>query len=59
MWGIFLMIQAACNSFATLAILRFLSGAAEACADPAFLLIVQMWNTRRGQPIRIGLFYLG
>ena len=58
-WGAFLMIQAACNSFATLACLRFLSGAAEACADPAFMLITQMWYTRRQQPLRIGLWYLG
>lgn len=46
LWGVFLMLQAACSSFATLAVLRFLSGAAEACADPAFMLITQMWYTR-------------
>ncbi|KAK5941537.1 hypothetical protein PMZ80_006816, partial [Knufia obscura] len=59
LWGVFLMLQAACSSFATLAVLRFLSGAAEACADPAFMLITQMWYTRRQQPLRIGLWYLG
>ncbi|KAJ9656982.1 hypothetical protein H2198_004582 [Neophaeococcomyces mojaviensis] len=59
LWGFFLMLQAACSSFATLAVLRFLSGAAEACADPAFMLITQMWYTRRQQPLRIGLWYLG
>lgn len=59
LWGFFLMLQAACNSFATLAVLRFLSGAAEACADPAFMLITQMWWSRRQQPLRIGLWYLG
>ncbi|KAG8625959.1 hypothetical protein KVT40_006360 [Elsinoe batatas] len=59
LWGIFLMLQAACNSFATLAVLRFLSGAAEACADPAFMLITQMWYTRRQQPVRMGMWYLG
>ncbi|KAK5072509.1 hypothetical protein LTS08_008337 [Lithohypha guttulata] len=58
-WGVFLMLQAACSSFATLAVMRFLSGAAEACADPAFMLITQMWYTRRQQPLRIGLWYLG
>ncbi|KAJ5573466.1 uncharacterized protein N7459_007893 [Penicillium hispanicum] len=57
MWGVFLMIQAACNSFETLAVLRALGGAAEACADPAFMLITSMWYTRREQPVRIGLWY--
>ncbi|KAJ5794661.1 Major facilitator superfamily domain general substrate transporter [Penicillium paradoxum] len=57
MWGVFLMIQAACNSFETLSVLRALGGAAEACADPAFMLITSMWYTRREQPVRIGLWY--
>jgi MFS family permease len=51
------MIQAACNSFETLAVLRALGGAAEACADPAFMLITSMWYTRREQPVRLGLWY--
>lgn len=51
------MIQAACNSFETLAVLRALGGAAEACSDPAFMLITSMWYTRREQPVRIGLWY--
>lgn len=51
------MIQAACNNFTTLAVLRALGGAAEACADPAFMLITSMWYTRREQPVRIGLWY--
>ncbi|KAI9739644.1 MAG: hypothetical protein M1834_006362 [Cirrosporium novae-zelandiae] len=55
--GFFLMLQAACGSFTTLAILRALGGAAEACADPSFMLITSMWYTRRQQPIRIGLWY--
>ncbi|KAJ6130769.1 hypothetical protein N7512_003549, partial [Penicillium capsulatum] len=57
MWGAFLMLQAACNSFETLAVLRALGGAAEACSDPAFMLITSMWYTRREQPVRIGLWY--
>ena len=55
--GVFLMIQAACHNFTTLAVLRALGGAAEACADPAFMLITSMWYTRREQPVRIGLWY--
>jgi MFS family permease len=57
LWGVFLMIQAACPSFATLCVVRALGGAAEACADPAFMLITSMWYTRREQPVRIGLWY--
>ena len=51
------MLQAACNSFSTLAVLRFLAGAAEACSDPSFMLITQMWYKRRQQPVRIGIWY--
>lgn len=55
--GVFLMIQAACSSFATLGVLRFLAGAAEASSDPGFMLVTSMWYTRREQPVRIGLWY--
>lgn len=48
---------AVAKSFAQLAVLRVISGAAEACSDPAFMLITSMWYTRRQQPIRIGLWY--
>lgn len=58
MWGFFLILQSACNSFKTLAVLRALAGAAEACSDPAFMLITSMWYTRRQQPVRIGIWYL-
>jgi hypothetical protein len=34
LWGFFLMLQAACSGFATLAVLRALEGAPEACSDP-------------------------
>ena len=57
MWGFFLMLQAAANSFASLAALRALAGAAEAVSDPSFMLITSMWYTRRQQPIRMGLWY--
>ena len=43
LWGVFLMIQAAAHNFAGLAALRALAGAAEACADPSFMLITSMW----------------
>ncbi|KAK1449221.1 hypothetical protein CMEL01_08536 [Colletotrichum melonis] len=56
-WGTFLMLQAAAPNFGALAALRAISGAAEACADPAFMIITSMWYTRREQPIKIGLWY--
>lgn len=51
------MLQAACTNFASLATLRALAGAAEACSDPSFMLITSMWYTREQQPIRIGIWY--
>lgn len=56
-WGVLLMAQAAARNFLELAVLRALSGAAEACADPAFLLVTSMWYTRAQQPLKIGLWY--
>ncbi|KAI9926330.1 hypothetical protein AWENTII_007117 [Aspergillus wentii] len=57
LWGFFLMLQSVAKNFVQLAVLRVISGAAEACSDPAFMLITSMWYTRRQQPIRIGLWY--
>jgi MFS family permease len=57
LWGVLLMAQAGAKNFTVLAVLRALSGAAEACSDPAFMLITSMWYTRRQQPVRIGLWY--
>ncbi|OKP15130.1 hypothetical protein PENSUB_2172 [Penicillium subrubescens] len=57
LWGILLALHALAKNFTTLAVLRGLSGAAEACGDPAFMLITGMWYTRREQPIKIGLWY--
>ncbi|CZR68621.1 related to allantoate permease [Phialocephala subalpina] len=56
-WGLLLMLQAVARNFADLATLRAFGGAAEACADPAFMLITSMWYTRREQPLRLGLWY--
>jgi len=58
LWGVFLMIQAAASNFAGLAALRALAGAAEACADPSFMLITSMWYKRSEQPRAMGTWYL-
>ena len=57
LWGVFLMLQAACNSFTTLAVLRALAGAAEACSDPSFMLITSMYWRRQEQVLRISIWY--
>ncbi|KAI1100598.1 MFS general substrate transporter [Jackrogersella minutella] len=57
MWGVLLMCQAAAPNFAGLAALRVLSGAFEAIADPAFMLITSMYYTREEQPSRISAWY--
>lgn len=58
LWGIFLMCQASAKSFTVLAVLRVLSGAFEAIADPAFMLITSMYYTRAEQPSRISAWYV-
>lgn len=57
MWGALLMAQAAAKSFGGLLALRVLSGAFEAIADPAFMLITSMYFTRAEQPSRIAAWY--
>ncbi|KAF5687680.1 allantoate permease [Fusarium denticulatum] len=57
MWGALLMTQAAAKNFAGLLALRILSGAFEAIADPAFMLITSMYFTRDEQPSRISAWY--
>jgi MFS family permease len=58
MWGALLMCQAAAKNFPALAALRILSGAFEAIADPAFMLITSMYYTREEQPSRIAAWYV-
>ncbi|RSH81048.1 uncharacterized protein EHS24_008482 [Apiotrichum porosum] len=58
MWGALLMCQTAVKNFASLAALRVLSGAFEAIADPAFMLITSMYYTRAEQPSRISAWYV-
>ncbi|KAI1215175.1 MFS general substrate transporter [Annulohypoxylon truncatum] len=58
MWGVLLMCQGAASNFAGLTALRTLSGAFEAIADPAFMLITSMYYTREEQPARIAAWYV-
>ena len=54
LWGGICMALGGCNSFPSLAALRFILGMLESCSTPAFLLITQMWYKIEEQPIRIG-----
>ncbi|KAE8322416.1 major facilitator superfamily domain-containing protein [Aspergillus sergii] len=56
-WGILLALQAVSPNFATIAMLRGLSGTAEACADPSFMITTSMWYKRSEQPLRIKIWY--
>ncbi|EFX04472.1 major facilitator superfamily transporter allantoate [Grosmannia clavigera kw1407] len=57
MWGVFLMCQAAAQSFGAVAALRVISGAFESIADPAFMLYTSMFYTQAEQPSRISAWY--
>ncbi|KAL7418778.1 hypothetical protein Q5752_006461 [Cryptotrichosporon argae] len=57
LWSALLMIEAVSHNFLSLMILRVLSGAFEAIADPAFMLITSMYYTRAEQPSRISFWY--
>lgn len=56
-WGGILMVTAACSSFSSMAVCRFLLGIFEAPITPCFMMIVGMWYTRAEQPFRAGIFY--
>jgi len=56
-WGSILLLTAACNSFAGLAVCRFLLGCFEAVITPAFMMIIGMWYARKDQPARAAVFY--
>lgn len=50
-WGAILLLHIPCNSFASLFVVRFLLGVAEACIVPAFLLILSMFFTYDEQAV--------
>ena len=50
---------AACDSYASLAVCRFLLGAFESAISPSLILVTSMWYKRDEQPRRIGFWYTG
>ncbi|KAL4738514.1 major facilitator superfamily domain-containing protein [Aspergillus similis] len=72
-WGCIILLHTPCNSFASLFVVRFLLGLAEACIVPAFLIIMSMfftygeqavimpimWSIGNASPITSGLLSYG
>ncbi|KAI6831534.1 MFS general substrate transporter [Hortaea werneckii] len=56
-WGCLLMVTAACQNFAGLAVCRFFLGCCEALVTPTFMLLVGQFYIRKEQPARAGAFY--
>ncbi|CAK7202804.1 hypothetical protein SEUCBS139899_005531 [Sporothrix eucalyptigena] len=52
-WGIVLSASAACKSFASLAVCRFLLGILESCINPGLILISSSWWTKEEQVFRV------
>ncbi|KAJ0415188.1 major facilitator superfamily domain-containing protein [Aspergillus carlsbadensis] len=59
LWAAVLMCHAACTSFATLMVTRFILGALEAAIAPGFSLVTAKWYTRKEQPLRYGIWFSG
>ncbi|KAG7729687.1 hypothetical protein KL933_000767 [Ogataea haglerorum] len=56
-WGALLMCLAACQSFGSLCVVRFLLGVFEACILPAFMIIASLWWKKEEQPLRSTLYF--
>jgi sugar phosphate permease len=59
LWGTVVACTSACNSYASLAALRFLLGMFESAVSPALILLTSMWYKRHESPKRIGFWYMG
>ena len=57
-WGIVVALHAACESFASLAVLRFILGFFEVYTAPAVIYIIGSWYTREEQVPRLALWYM-
>lgn len=56
-WGICLILMAACSNFGGLAALRFLLGMCEASIQPLFVILIGMFYKRSEQASRMCFFY--
>ncbi|KAJ4308837.1 hypothetical protein N0V94_009190 [Neodidymelliopsis sp. IMI 364377] len=58
-WGVVVTCTAACDSYASLAVCRFLLGTFESAISPSLILVTSMWYKRDEQPRRIGFWFTG
>ncbi|KAF9741169.1 hypothetical protein PMIN02_002376 [Paraphaeosphaeria minitans] len=56
-WGVLLASIAACKSYASLLVCRFLLGAAEAAVVPAWVIFISQWYTKKEQAFRVGIWF--
>lgn len=56
-WGVLVMLMAACKNFAGAATVRILMGTFEACVQPAWTHITGIWYTGYEQGSRITAWY--
>ncbi|KAF1358274.1 MFS general substrate transporter [Lizonia empirigonia] len=56
-WGAILASLAACKSYASPLVCRFLLGAAEAAVVPAWVIFTSQWYTRNEQAFRVGIWF--
>ncbi|KAI0888692.1 MFS general substrate transporter [Annulohypoxylon maeteangense] len=56
-WGCIILLHIPCNNFASLFVVRFLLGLAEACIIPAFLLILSMFFTYDEQAVLMPIMW--
>ncbi|KAM0752592.1 MFS general substrate transporter [Meredithblackwellia eburnea MCA 4105] len=56
-WGLVVLLHAACHDFGGLAALRFLLGWVEVCTAPATIIITSNWYTKKEQVVRVGIWY--
>lgn len=56
-WGAILLLHIPCNSFASLFVVRFFLGLAEACIVPAFLIVASMFFTYDEQGVLISIMW--
>lgn len=57
LWGGLVMCLAACNSYATLSVVRVLVGWFESVITPAFAILTSSWYLRNEQTLRQGVYY--
>lgn len=59
LWGVTVACTAACNSFASLLVIRIVLGSLEAVISPSLVLVTSTWYQRAEASPRYGIWYCG